>query len=62
MQRASSAQSLPVAARRAAGAAVEWCWPADAQSAAVLRGWAEHGGGDGVPGYLETGSGAGTGL
>ena len=42
-----------------AEAAVELFWPADEHSAAVLRAWAEHGGG---PGYLETGSGAGTGL
>jgi len=44
-----------------AEAAVELFWPADEQSAAVLRGWAEHGGGNGMPGYLAAGSGAGTG-
>jgi hypothetical protein len=46
-----------------AEAAVELLWPADEQSAAVLRGWAEHGGGPGygVPGYRAAGSGAGTG-
>ena len=42
-----------------AEAAVELFWPADEPSAAVLRAWAEPGAG---PGYLETGSGAGTGL